>query len=156
MPVHVAGAFLEEPVGTMRTTLEVTDTPDAADRDAVIKGLIAYNEAKAGPTDWAPFHIRLRDGTGAAVGGLAGRFAYQWLFVELLFVPEALRGQGVGADIMRKAEAAAIERGCIGIWLDTFEFQARPFYEKLGFSVFGTIEDYPPGSRRYFLQKRLN
>ena len=55
-----------------------------------------------------------------------------------------------------KAEAWARERNLAGMWLDTFAFQARPFYEKLGFSVFGTIEDHPRGSRRFFMQKRLD
>ena len=73
----------------------------------------------------------------------------------MLHVPEALRGQGIGSELMRRAESFCREQGLAGIWLDTFHFQARPFYEKLGFTVFGTIEDHPAGSRRYFLSKRL-
>jgi len=139
----------------MRPKFEIVDAPQEADRQVIIDGLIAYNNSKAPPTSWGPFAIRLLSDTGVSIGGLWGRFAYQWLFVELLFVPEQLRGQGIGRSIMQAAEEVAIKRACIGIWLDTFEFQARPFYEKLGYSVFGKIEDYPPGSRRYFLQKRL-
>jgi len=56
---------------------------------------------------------------------------------------------------MDRAEAIARAHGCVGIWLDTFSFQARGFYEKLGFAVFGTMEDFPPGHQRFFLQKRL-
>jgi GNAT superfamily N-acetyltransferase len=56
---------------------------------------------------------------------------------------------------MNRAEIFARERGCIGMWLDTFEFQARGFYEKLGFEVFGTIEDHPVGMNRYFMKKRF-
>ncbi|MEA3146360.1 MAG: hypothetical protein QOI53_1859, partial [Verrucomicrobiota bacterium] len=36
-----------------------------------------------------------------------------------------------------------------------FDFQARGFYEKNGFHVFGTIENYPIGHERYYLIKRL-
>jgi hypothetical protein len=57
---------------------------------------------------------------------------------------------------MRAAEAVAIERGCIGVWLDTFAFQARPFYERLGYSVFGELRDHPRNSARYFLMKRFS
>ena len=66
-------------------------------------------------------------------------------------MPEDLRGQGVGtrAHAARRGLGRATQ-GLIGIWLDTFEFQARGFYEKLGFTVFGTLEDHPVGSRRYF------
>ena len=139
----------------MRPTLEVTTNPDQADREAIGKGLLAYNESKVGRSEGGPFAIRLRDSKGSVIGGLWGRYYYRWLFVEWLSVPEGLRGQGLGTEIMRMAEASATDLGCIGVWLDTFEFQARGFYEKLGYSVFGQIEDYPPGSRRFFLQKRL-
>ena len=56
---------------------------------------------------------------------------------------------------MEQAEREAIRRGCRTIWLDTFTFQARGFYERLGYSVFGTLEDYPPGHSRFFLKKSL-
>lgn len=56
---------------------------------------------------------------------------------------------------MRLAEEEAVRRGCLGAWLDTFSFQARGFYERLGYSVFGVIEGYPPGHSRFFLKKTL-
>jgi GNAT superfamily N-acetyltransferase len=55
---------------------------------------------------------------------------------------------------MAAAEEEGRRRGCTAVWLDTFEFQARPFYEKLGYSNFGTL-DYPAGFKRFFLQKAL-
>jgi hypothetical protein len=48
-----------------------------------------------------------------------------------------------------------MRRGCVGVWLDTFSFQARGFYEKLGYRVFGEVADYPPGHTRHFLKKSL-
>jgi GNAT superfamily N-acetyltransferase len=93
--------------------------------------------------------------TGQTQGGLWGKTVYDWLFVELLVVPEAYRGRGVGTQVLHRAEEIARERGCIGVWLDTYGFQAPGFYQKLGYQVFGTIDDHPRGSRRYFLQKRL-
>jgi hypothetical protein len=53
------------------------------------------------------------------------------------------------------AEAEALRRGCPGAWLSTFTFQARGFYERLGYSAFGTVDDYPPGHSLIFLSKRL-
>jgi GNAT superfamily N-acetyltransferase len=79
---------------------------------------------------------------------------YDWLAVELLFVPEDLRRSGVGSRLLCEAEDQARARGCIGAWLDTFSFQAREFYEQLGYSVIGTILDHPVGGARYFLTKR--
>ena len=139
----------------MRPALEVTTEPSEVDRRAVIHGLVAYNDSKVSERALSDFMVRLRNSDGAVVGGLFGRMFCRWLFVELLFVPEELRGQGVGKEMMRKAEAFAAENNCIGVWLDTFTFQAPQFYQKLGYSVFGQIDDYPPGQSRVFLQKRL-
>ena len=131
--------------------------PDKADIDAITVPLVAFNKARSGrDAGWQPFALHLSDDAGAAVGGLSGWTVFDWMFIELFVVPESLRGQGYGRALMERAEAFARERNCLGIWLDTFSFQARPFYEKLGFTVFGTIDDHPVGGHRYFLQKRLD
>ena len=128
-------------------------------RQAVVDGLVAFNRAQtpdfAGP--FANIGLLLKHPeTGQVDGGLTGRISFGWLFVELLFVPERLRGQGVGRRLMEQAEAVAREQGCVGIWLDTFTFQAPGFYRKLGYALFGEIPDYPTGSSRFFLSKRLS
>jgi GNAT superfamily N-acetyltransferase len=139
----------------MTIRLQIADAPTLEDREAVLAPLRAYNEAIAGPARADPVAILLRDAEDRPVGGLWGRSGYDWMFVEYLAVPEALRGQRLGNALIAEAERIARARGCCGIWLDTFAFQARGFYEKLGFTVFGTLEDHPRGSRRFFLSKRL-
>lgn len=131
------------------------DIPTDADRDAILAVLTAYNSAHAPSIRREPLALLIKDAQDETIGGLWGRSAYDWMFVEYLAVPEALRGQAVGTDLMQRAERIARDRGCVGIWLDTFAFQARGFYEKLGFTVFGTIPDYPVGSARHFLAKRF-
>lgn len=140
----------------MALDIVLTLDPEPADEAVVRDGLRVYNKAMGGPTGYQPISIMLVDENGTRIGGLTGRALYDWLFVELFHIPEALRGQGHGRRLMQKAEAFARERGLIGIWLDTFDFQARPFYEKLGFTVFGTLEDHPRDGNRYFLKKRLD
>jgi len=135
--------------------LIVTDAPALADREAIIDGLNRYNRDETGGADAQPLAVLIRSESGATTGGLLGRTWLGWLYVELLYVPDGLRGSGVGRDLMGRAEAEARGRGCIGIWLNTFSFQARGFYEKLGFTLIGRIEDYPVGHQRFFLQKRL-
>jgi GNAT superfamily N-acetyltransferase len=124
-------------------------------RKAILDPLIAYNQVKTGRNDSRPLVIAVESADGAVVGGLWGRTAYDWLFVELLFVPEPLRGRGLGSELMKRAESEARARGCQNAWLDTFEFQARAFYERLGYTCFGELKDYPVGSARYFMRKRL-
>ena len=92
---------------------------------------------------------------GQTIGGLWGSVSYGWLHIDLLYVPEVLRGNGVGSEIMRQAEAIARASDCVGVRLDTHSFQAPDFYRKLGYEIFGILEDNPPGTRRFFLHKRL-
>jgi GNAT superfamily N-acetyltransferase len=127
----------------------------AADLAIIQTGIRAYNDAQTGDGPDGNLGILVKDDAGNTVGGLTGRWYYGWLFVELLFLPEQLRGQDIGTRVMREAEAYALAQGMTGIWLDTFGFQARGFYEKLGYAVFGELPDYPSGHSRYFLQKRL-
>jgi len=139
----------------MNPIIVMIDEPTEEDGLAVLKPLNEFNTAQAGPVDMRPVAIMLRDATGKSIGGLWGHTAYDWMFVQYLAVPEACRGQDFGTSLMLRAEQLARARGCIGVWLDTFSFQAPGFYEKLGYSVFGGIENYPAGHRRLFLHKRF-
>ena len=89
------------------------------------------------------------------IGGLYGRTAWGYLFIEMLFVPEALRARGLGRELVARAEREAAHRGCHGAWLDTHAWQARGFYERLGYACFGELPDCPTGHPRYFLRKTL-
>jgi len=131
--------------------------PDPGDADlaAILAPLAAHNDAAAGPTERHKVALAVRDDAGAIVGGLWAEAGYRWLFVKYLALPPHARGRGQGRALMLAAEAEARRLGCIGIWLDTFSFQARGFYEKLGYRVFGRIDDYPPGEARFFLSKRI-
>jgi GNAT superfamily N-acetyltransferase len=140
----------------MTPEIVFTDSPDAAAREPILRALIAYSEEQSRPMDARPLAALLKDpGTGAVIGGLWGRTAWGWLHMDTLYVPDALRRAGIGARLVALAEEEATRRGCLGAWLDTFSFQARGFYEYLGYRVFGTIEDQPPGHARHFLQKPL-
>jgi GNAT superfamily N-acetyltransferase len=111
---------------------------------------------RAGPSGYRTLAVLLRDRqSGETIGGLWAWSAYDWLRIDLLFVPEQLRGEGLGTRLVRQAEAVALERGLIGVWLDTFEFQALGFYQKLGYEVFGVLPDHPRGQRCFFLHKRF-
>ncbi|WP_020180640.1 GNAT family N-acetyltransferase [Methylopila sp. M107] len=138
-------------------TVEITapEEPSQDDRAVIIRGLVAYNDATYGPSDIRSLGVLLKDGD-ATVGGLWGRTSYGWLFVELLFVPEAMRGQGKGAELLAQAEEIARARGCANAWIDCFGEPNRAFYEGRGFAVFGSIPDHPEGVTRYFLRKSLS
>ena len=128
--------------------------PDPALRDAILGPLLAHMEQAAGPANRVALAVTVRDSAGNVAGGLWGRMAHGFLFVELLALGAA-RGQGLGRQVMEMAEAEARRSGLRGIWLDTFTFQAPGFYAKLGFEEFGRIAEYMPGHDRIFYVKRF-
>ncbi|MFK4581076.1 GNAT family N-acetyltransferase [Bradyrhizobium ottawaense] len=141
----------------MKPKLTLTDDPKPGVRDAIVGPLIAFNNCRASqPENHRPLVIILSDqDSDEIIGGLWGATNFSFMHVGLLFVPDSLRGIGFGRRIMLQAEQEAIARGCRGAWLDTYSFQARTFYERLGYSAFGILDDYPPGQHRIFMQKAL-
>ena len=137
-----------------RITLEDT----AAARDAVWDGLRLFNEAASGPGsfDSTPLAVVLRGEDGAALGGLIGRSYSGWLYVELFHIPEAHRRAGLGRQMLSMAEGEAAARGCIGVRLETYSFQAPGFYARMGYTIVGELRDCPPGHTRFSLAKRLD
>ena len=135
--------------------VSVEPNASAADIETVKTGLRAFNVAAIGDTVIEPVNVFLRDGSGQIVGGLTGHIAWRWVYVAILWVSEVHRGQGHGAALLAAAEEFGRSRGCVGVHLDTLEHQARPFYERHGYELFGTLEGYPPGSRHFHLAKRL-
>jgi ribosomal protein S18 acetylase RimI-like enzyme len=139
----------------MTFTFTLTDIADENTRKKIVAPLIAFNERAAGPSNYKPLVVSLQDSQGEVAGGLWGFTAFGWLTIQLLAVPESARGSGVGTTLMTMAETEAVARGCDHAWLDTHEFQARGFYERLGYRLFGELPDFPTGFKRFFLQKAL-
>ncbi len=136
---------------------EITDAPPAAALDAIGQGLTAFNAADVGPSERRPLAVLVGgpDAEGER-GGLSGYTAWGWLFVQWLWLPEDLRGQGLAGKLLAAAEEEAIRRGCHGAWIDTFNPKARRAYERQGYEAFGELPDFPPGRSRVFLKKRLS
>lgn len=139
-----------------RPKIDVVEHPDKSLREPILNGLIEFNAHVLGATTPEPLAIVLRDpSTDAVIGGMWAIFIYEWLFVELLFVPEEFRGDGIGCALMEKAENAAVQRGCKGVRLDTYDFQAPGFYEKLGYKPYGKLDHLPKGHAQTLYFKKL-
>lgn len=135
--------------------IELRADADQATRREVIDMLMAHNFKFAPQVPDRDVTLLLRDEAGAIRGGLLGESYWGWLHVSILVVAQELRGGGWGARLLAAAEAEALRRGCHAVHLDTFSFQALPFYNGHGYEVFGELSDYPPGHTRYFLRKKL-
>jgi GNAT superfamily N-acetyltransferase len=132
-----------------------TDSPAPGTFQAMVQLLDGSSRSLIGPAQPRLLVIPIRGDDGTIAGGFWGATMFEWMHTGLLFVPESLRGQGVGSALMATAETEAVKRGCRGAYVDTFSFQAGPFYEKLGYTLFGTLHDYPPGHNQLYFSKRL-
>lgn len=134
--------------------LQLTDTPQPAELAVLGDGLDAFNTEFSGLADRRPLAILLRDpADGTVVGGLGGRTSLGLLFIDLLYLPVAWRGNGLGRRLLQMAEQEAIARGCIAGVLYTISFQAPGFYHRHGWEVFGEVPCLPVGTSRIFLRK---
>ncbi len=138
-------------------TITLTDAvPDDAD-DVIGGGLDDFNEQQTGYRDARPLAVLVREPeTGALIGGLLGRTSYGLLFINIVFLPESLRGSGIGTEMLRRVEEEGRRRGCKSGFLFTITFQAPEFYRNHGWEEFGRIDCDPPGTARVFFRKRFD
>jgi ribosomal protein S18 acetylase RimI-like enzyme len=130
--------------------------------DYITNQLVAFNEMHSTAHsieqfDPAPLHVYVLDQAGTVFGGLVGRthsIPY-WFEISVIWVDQYVRHQGLGRNLMERAEHEAIQRGCRYARLATSEFQAPTFYEKLGYTLYGTLEDCPPGETVFYYWKEL-
>ncbi len=133
----------------------IEESAPEQDRQAIRDGLFRFNTARAGDDQHQPVTLIVRDDQGQVIGGLLGMTYWQWLSIEILWIDDSARGQGLGQQLVARAEQIAVERGCHSAHLDTMSFQAPDFYRKLGYTVWGQLDDLPPGHQRIFLKKAL-
>lgn len=131
--------------------IELSTSQD--DRDAIIRGLVQFNDAHAAPENFKPLTFAVRDQQGQLVGGLNAYISFRWLFITHLWIEEDARGRGLGTQLLKLAEQEAVRRNCIHIHLDTFDFQAAGFYTARGFEVYARLEGCPPGHTRFSMVK---
>jgi GNAT superfamily N-acetyltransferase len=101
--------------------------------------------------------IGARDADHKIIGGLVANLqtGWKWIHIQRLWVNEAHRCTGIGRRLLEAAEREAQNLGIVYSAVDTMAFQARGFYEKQGYSVYGVMEDYPYGHRKFLLRKTL-
>lgn len=135
--------------------LKIVFDPSGADAQVVRDRLDMFNVGVTGESAYYPVNLFLKSDRNEVLGGLLGGIWGGWLHISYLWVDQAERGRDWGTKLMDQAEAYARERKCHAVSLDTHSFQARPFYERRGYEVFGTLEDFPKGHKKFFLRKKL-
>jgi GNAT superfamily N-acetyltransferase len=136
------------------TTYSVESEPRAEDIVCLDDLLYAYNVECTGLTDGRRLAMFLRGSGDKVIGGLVGWTWGGTCYIDLLYLPVALRGQGEGSRLMAAAEAEARARGCERMVVRTHDFQAPNFYRKLGFAAVCDVE-YPQGHSNITFLKLL-
>ena len=134
-------------------------TPSEQEEELIDDELMIYNLRSVPPTQEEPFVKFCRcakDADGNVIGGvLACAVLWHVLHIESVWVADAWRGQGLAAKLLHEVEEEAREYGCYRATVDTYDFQAKPFYEKCGYTECGRVEDMPKGHTYYYLTKSL-
>ena len=137
-------------------TISISATIDAEVEQTLLDGLNAYNDAIAGYSDRQVLSVVVRDRDSQRVlGGAMGRTSLGLLFLDLLYLPAALRGLGLGSQVLAQFEEEGRRRGCASAVLYTISFQAPEFYARRGWRRFGDIACRPEGTSRVFMSKTL-
>lgn len=137
-------------------TLIITKIINPDDQQELFAGLRQYNQQYLDAAQFGDLGVYSRDAQGVMQGGLIAKRKGNWLCIEYLWVSEATRGRGLGSELMQEAEQQAQALGCSHLLVDTFSFQALPFYQKLGYQLQMSLPDFPhAGMQRHYLSKAL-
>ena len=137
--------------------LNTTDAVTPQEKEELLTGLRTYNGQFLDLSTFSgDIGVYVRDDKGVMLGGLIGVRKGDWLNIKYLWVSDDVRGSGIGSQLIKTAEDEARRKGCTHALVDTVSFQARPFYEKQGYQLQLSLQDYPyPGMQRHYLTKAL-
>ncbi len=124
-------------------------------RPLIKKGLLAFNHPFLGEWNDQTFTIYAEDKNKEIIGGICGSYANAHMKIEWVWIDEQYRSQGLGRKIFHHLDEFALAKNCKYIDLETLEFQAKDFYQKLGFNLIATLPNWCAGYDSYIMRKFL-
>lgn len=141
---------------TPMISLSLEDSPNPADLQSLSQRLDVFNLQQVGYADAKPLTILARNEAGELVGGIVGTTYWGWLAIDLLWVDEKVRGEGIGHELLEMAEETAVSRNCTQVLVDTMSFQAPDFYRRNGYEIYGVLDNFAGNHQRIYLRKWLS
>jgi len=136
--------------------LETTNgEPNEEDKETIKAGMLAYHKSKGHPRKMEYVSILIKDDNDSVLGAIVVSFLWNGMHIDTLWVDKSIRSQGWGRKLIEAAEEEAIQRHCTVSFTDTFTWQAPGFYEKLGYTEFGKVENFPEGNSLIYYKKEL-
>ena len=117
--------------------------------------LLAFNGSRVDGYGYENIVFTAVEQDDAVIAGIHGQIGGGWLYIVSLWVEADYRGQGLGQQLLRKAELSAIEKGCHDAYLYTYSFQNPRFYEHCGYRVFGQLDNFCGSHAKYYMKKEL-
>lgn len=146
MDHHERGRHPNSPSRVNTTVIPCRDDAECEKLGAFLADRIyEFNANETGYFDGKLLGGCVRNDAGEAVAGFNGHTWGGCCELSNVWVDERYRGQGLGARLLRSAEAEAVARGCVQVVLATHSFQAPGFYERLGYERKYVIEGRPKG-----------
>lgn len=136
-----------------RAQMEWTDHTD--DLRVLQQKLVQDLEGDFGPPERKPFAWVIRGVQREVVAGVSGFVHWKWAYISQLWVNETLRGRGFGPQLLQQVRDWGKTQNLTGVYIDTFSVKVKSFYEKQGFTLGGSIPEFPVGSTRYFLYRHF-
>ena len=133
----------------------VKDELKPEDKKVLVDGMLKHHASSGHERKTSKHNILLKNDKGKVLGGIMLSFLWNGMRIETIWVDGSLRGQQWGKKLMKEAEIEGIKRGCTFAYTDTFSWQAPEFYKKLGYVVYGKINDFPKGNSLTYVYKQL-
>ncbi len=119
------------------------------------KKLFQYNYGKIENYSYEQFILKAVDDSDSIIAGIHCKIGSNWLYIESLWVDKRHRSEGLGKELLTQAENIASAKKCFGVYLYTYSFQNPGFYQKFGYSVFGSLENFCNENSKLYMKKIL-
>lgn len=137
----------------------IRESSSEKEADLIVDRIVEYNLSKVPGKQEVPLlciNRVIEDTNGEIIAGILSKmYCWNCIYIDVLWVKEDYRKDGLGTKLLKELEKIAKEKDCHLIHLDTFDFQAKDFYIRHGYEIFGVLDQCPENHKRYFMKKNI-